>query len=216
MLAQAGYRLAMIGRTESTLEETDKRIAETVLNQPATLIIPADIADAEQARSAVDMTLEQWGRLDALINNAGHLEPCEIADVDADQMYATFAVNIFGPMHMVARAWPTFVRQRSGCVVNISSVSSESPFPGLTTYAASKCAIEGLTRAIMTEGGSLGVRAFSVVPGAVETSMLRRLVSPAELPTEQTMQPEEVARVVVECVTGRRDNEIGERIRVVR
>jgi NAD(P)-dependent dehydrogenase (short-subunit alcohol dehydrogenase family) len=214
MLAQAGYRLALAGRNESTLSETDGLIAESVLNQPATLIVPADISDAEQARSVVDMTLEQWGRLDALVNNAGHVDVCALADIDEDHVYATFAVNVFGPMHMVARAWPSFVRQRFGCVVNVSSMSAEDPFPGLAAYSAAKSAIEGLTRSIMAEGGSHGIRAFSVVPGAVETGMLRKVVSEDELPGDRALAPEEVARIVTECVTGRRDNQIGQRIRM--
>lgn len=214
MLAQAGYRIALVGRTESTLLETDQCIAESVLNQPATLIAPADIADPEQARSVIDMTLETWGRIDALVNNAGHLEPGMLDEADEDSMYATFAVNVFGPMHLIARAWPTFVKQKHGCVVNVSSISTETPFPNLGIYAASKGAIEALTRSILVEGEACNIRAFSVLPPAVETAMLRKLVSKEDLPTDQVLQPEEAARVIAECVTGRRDNQVGQRIMV--
>lgn len=216
LLAQAGCRLALVGRRESALTETVQQISSGSLVQPGTIIIPADLSDDAQACSVIDVTVQTWGRVDALVNNAAVLDVRPIAETDADVLYTTFATNVFGPAHMVSQCWPVFVRQRGGCVVNVSSVATEDPFPNLGVYAASKCALEGLTRTIAVEGAAHGIRAFSVAPGAVETAMLRQVVSAAQLPTESVLSPLEVARVIAECVLGGRDNQSGGRLRVAR
>ena len=88
------------------------------------------------------------------------------------------------------------------------------PFPGLGVYAAAKAALESLTRSVVGEGGSRGIRAFSVATGAVETPMLRSLFSEKELPPEKALDPAEVAAIVLECIRGERDGEQGGVIRV--
>lgn len=209
LLATAGYQLALVGRTESRLEETSRSLAERVASPPGTLIIPADISDAEQAASVVTMTLEQWGRADVLVNNAAIAPLAPIEESDEDLLYQTFAINTFGPFHLVAKLWPSFVRQKAGCVVNVSSMATRDPFTGLGVYAASKAALESLTRTIAREGREHGIKAYSILPGAVETTMLRSLVSEDDLPSQKTLDPASVARVVVDCVLGERPDDVG-------
>jgi NAD(P)-dependent dehydrogenase (short-subunit alcohol dehydrogenase family) len=86
------------------------------------------------------------------------------------------------------------------------------PFPGLSAYAASKSALESLTRSIQIEGRAHGIRAFTVAPGAVETEMLRQVVSKEDLSPQRAHDPMDVARVIGECVSGRRDVEMGKTI----
>jgi NAD(P)-dependent dehydrogenase (short-subunit alcohol dehydrogenase family) len=214
LLATAGYCLTLVGRTEATLERTSRDLAELVAAPPGTLIVPADIGDAEQAMSVVDMTLEQWGRADVLVNNAGAAPSAPLDETNQDLLYRTFAINAFGPFHLVARLWPIFGRQKSGCVVNVSSIATVDPFPGLSVYAASKAAMESLTRSIVQEGRQQGITAYSVLPGAVETPMLRRLLSREQLPADQTLEPSAVARVIVDCILGERPSDLGRTIQL--
>jgi NAD(P)-dependent dehydrogenase (short-subunit alcohol dehydrogenase family) len=221
LLADAGYRLTMAGRNEQSLLKTDELLAEETAQPPETLIVPADVSDREQAQSIVDLTMERWGRIDGLVNNAAILVARPIDQTDEELLFGTFAVNMFGPAYLAARCWPIFVKQagakvtgsvrkESGaCVVNVSSMASIDPFNGLSAYAASKAALESLTRSIVNEGRAFGMRAFSVAPGAVETAMLRSLFDEVRLPPMRTLDPQEVAQVIVDCVEGRRENEMG-------
>ena len=109
-----------------------------------------------------------------------------------------------------------FLTQHGGCVVNVSSVSTVDPFPGLSIYAATKAALESLTRSIAIEGRDHGIRAFSLVLGAIETDMLRSIVTEAQYPRSQTLEPQDVAVVVMDCVTGRLDSQSGGVIEVAK
>ena len=212
LLADAGYKVALVGRTEQKLEDTIERMEETIdwdETPVETLIIPADLSDAHQTRSVVDMTIEKWGRIDALINAAGTAAWKNIEDLDETYLYNIFATNTFGPALLVARAWPIFRRQHGGCVVNVSSKVTIDPVPGLSAYAASKAALECLTRSIANEGERMGVRAFGVAPGPVETPMLRKLFTEKQVPPSRALEPQEVASVIIACIRGERDADIG-------
>jgi NAD(P)-dependent dehydrogenase (short-subunit alcohol dehydrogenase family) len=210
-LAKAGYRVALVGRREEALIET-----QGLIDGPETLVLPVDVSDAAQAASVVVRTVETWGRLDALVNNAGAapLEPIE--KTSEYLLLSTFAVNAFGPAHLIAQAWPVFKRQESGCVVNVSTAGTADPFPGFFAYAASKAALESMTRSVMREGAAYGIRAFSVAPGAVETELLRGLFDEDAVPSSAALAPDDVAAAICDCVLGRRDADAGTVIRLSR
>lgn len=209
LLAMARCKIALVGRNENTLEETANLLAAEIANPPETLIIPADVSDHAQAAGVVDMTIERWGRVNILINNAAVAGLVGLHEIDEDALYQFFAINTFGPLHLTRRCWPSFVKHNAGCVVNVSSVAAFSPFPGLGVYGMSKAALDGLTRAIQTEGQNHGITAYSVAPGAVETAMLRGVISKKDLPTEQTLDPMEVAQLIVDCALGKRLDDAG-------
>ncbi|MHC5002675.1 MAG: SDR family NAD(P)-dependent oxidoreductase [Planctomycetota bacterium] len=212
-LAVLGYRLTLVGRNESRLSRTVDAIEHSG-SAPEVLLVPADVAVAEQAASVIELAADQWGRIDVVVNNAGIVRMAALSDTDEDLLFQTFATNTFGPAMLIARSWPHMVRQGSGCIVNVTSMATVDPFPGLGVYAASKCALDSLTRSLHNEGATHGIRAFSVAPGAVETPMLRGLFSTDQLPPDQTLEPADVAEVVVACVRGERDGEAGRSILV--
>ncbi len=210
-LAGAAYQIALVGRREDVLAgaaDAINRSAGADLARP----FPADISDAESCRTLIGSVAEAFGRVDVLVNNAGYAELLPIRSMTAEQIDRTLAVNLLGPILLVRELWPHFQRQGGGCVVNVSSMSTVDPFPGLGVYGAAKCGLEGLTRAIMSEGGDLKLRAYSVAPGAVETDMLRGMFSDEQLGRDQTLRPEAVADVIVACILGRREDELGRTI----
>jgi len=213
-LAQTKHKLCLVGRTERKLEETVELMAEDVAEPPETLMLPADIADAEQAAGVIEMAVDRFGGADVIVNNAGAAPIVAIDETDEDVLYQTFAVNTFGPAYLIGRAWPHMIKHRRGCVVNVSSAATLDPMPGFFVYGATKAALENFTRSIHVEGAQHGVRAFSVAPGAVETPLLRTVVSEEDLPTSSTLDPAEVAGVIVDCIIGRRDGETGQIIRM--
>jgi NAD(P)-dependent dehydrogenase (short-subunit alcohol dehydrogenase family) len=115
---------------------------------------------------------------------------------------------------MITRAWPHFCTRNTGCIVNVSSLATTDPFPGFFAYAASKSALESLTRSAHGEGKRHGIRAFSVAPGAVETPLLRQNFSEKVLPHAATLDPEAVASLIVDCIEGRRDEDRGKSIAI--
>ncbi|MCC6969466.1 MAG: SDR family oxidoreductase [Phycisphaerales bacterium] len=207
-LSDLGYRLFLVGRRRNPLLETG-----SLLKREAAAYA-CDLTDPRAASACVDEAIRQWGRLDVLVNNAGYAALLTIDQHTPEVIEETFRVNAIAPAAMIARAWPHFAElftsgRGSGIIVNVSSFATIDPFPGFFAYAASKCALNMLTQLAATNGQAIGVRAFCVAPGAVETPMLRSIVDTATLPPERTLTPDSVARTIAACVAGERDSMSG-------
>ena len=150
-LAEAGYRLVLVSRSQAHLETTATEISRRVSEPPQTLIVPADLIDQQQAMAVVDRAIEQWGRVDVLVNNAAVAPNSRIDQTTQAVLLAAFSLNHFAPALLTARLWEVFQQQEGGCVVNISSMATVDPFDGLSIYAASKAALESLTNPIEVE-----------------------------------------------------------------
>jgi len=211
-LAEAGYRVVLVSRSAEHLESTAAEIKNRIGEPPNTLVIPADLTDQQQTSSVVDRAMNEFGRVDVLVNNAAVAPNVPIEQTTIDLLSQTFSLNSFAPALLVASLWKVFQQQAGGCVVNISSMATIDPFDGLSIYAASKAALESLTRSIVNEGRPWGISAYAIAPGAVETPMLRSLLTEQQLPSENTLSPAAVARVVVQCVIGRRCDDLGRTI----
>lgn len=209
-LAKEGYSLLLVGRRQEPL-----RAAVVELGQSTRCVAHlADIGDMGQAAGCVDVAVGAFGRLDVVINNAGYAPLMPMESITHPEVERTFRVNAMGPAAIVGRVWATFLKQRRGCIVNISSYATVDPFPGLGVYAGAKAAVNLLAKSAHNEGHRSGIRAFAVAPGAVETAMLRSIVPVEALPASRTLSPEQVAAVVMECVLGRRDEQRGQVILV--
>lgn len=154
--------------------------------------------------------------LHAIVNCAGEAPMMPIERTDAAVIERTFRTNTFGPIEVICLAWPHLLAQGHGCIVNVSTYGTIDPFPGFLAYAASKAALDSVTRSCHAEGKAHGIRAFTINPGAVETPLLRTLFSASDLPTERTLHPDDVARVVLDCIEGRRDADCGKVIPVLK
>ena len=211
-LAEVGYRVVLVSRSSAHLEATAAEINKRVSEPPKTLIVPADLTNHQQASSIVDQAMNEFGHVDVLVNNAAVAPSVPIEEATGDLLSQTFSLNSFAPALLVANLWKVFQQQNDGCVVNISSMATIDPFDGLSIYAASKAALESLTRSIVNEGRPWGISAYAIAPGAVETPMLRTLISKDQLPSEKTLSPAAVGKVVVQCVMGQRTDDLGRTI----
>ncbi len=197
-LHERGWRLVLVGRRPEALEETGRSLGG---EGRAWIAVPADIGVGGERERVLETALGRFGRIDAIINNAA-LGTCKALDeLREEEIDRLFAVNAIGPIGLVRGALPELIERR-GCVVNVASMSMIDPFPGLGVYGCTKAAIDALTRCVHNEYGERGVRAYTIAPGAVETGMLRAIVSKGELPSEQTLAPERVAGRIVACVMG--------------
>jgi NAD(P)-dependent dehydrogenase (short-subunit alcohol dehydrogenase family) len=212
-LSAAGFDLALNGRRPAPLAETAGMCGGE------TCVIPADASTAAGSEQIIGGVDRQFGRLDVLVNNAGSAPLLPLGEADAAAIEAVFRTNALGPTLLVNAAWRLFgagsaAGRGPSRVINISSMATLDPFPGLGVYGAAKGAVNVLAIAIRNEGSSLGVLGFSVALGAVETAMLRAIVPAEALPTERTLSPEAVADRIVAIATGADDDRNGEVIRM--
>lgn len=219
-LARAGAHLTLVARTSSDLEETRRLCAEaTKANSTSaplrTLMITADVSDSMAMREVVARTLSEFGRIDAVINNAGYAPMKPITETDDATWKRTFDVNVGGAFYLVREAWHALTSSR-GAIVNISSEAARDPLTGFVAYAPAKAAVNMLTTMFHREGKPLGIRAYGIAPAGVETEMLRAIVSADVLPTNQTLDPAEVARAIVACLIGSMQFASGETIYIHR
>lgn len=212
LLASRGYSVVLAGRKEAPLRAVEAEIGDPV----RTLVVPADMAIEADVNRMIDRTVERFGGLAALVNNAGMGRHIAIERTSASLVRECMNANAIGPAIAVLRAWPTFVRQNRGCVVNVSSMSTVDPFPGFFAYAASKAPMNLMVDSIAKEGAAVGVTAYCIAPGAVETPLLRTNFDERAIPREMCMRAEDVAQVIADCVEGRRPADNGRTIAIMR
>ncbi|MFT5423282.1 MAG: NADP-dependent 3-hydroxy acid dehydrogenase YdfG [Phycisphaerales bacterium] len=216
-LAQRGYRIALAGRRIEPLRETGKLTGLT--EGTSWIAIQCDVGDPAQVEAMVHKTAEHFGRLDALINNAGWTGMKPIEQHTADEIRKLFEINAMGPIWAIAKALPIMLEQGkggAGVIVNVSSMATTDPFPGLGIYGSAKAACETICLAIRNEHpqAESNIRAYCIALGAVETDLLRSIVDEDTLPKSAAMPPDRIAAKVVACVIGETELENGQTERV--
>jgi NAD(P)-dependent dehydrogenase (short-subunit alcohol dehydrogenase family) len=198
-LGAAGARVALVARSEDELREVAAGLHDPV-------VVPADLGTPDGPEAAAGAALEAFGgRLDVLVNNAGAPLRKDSHTVTIDELDLLWRVNVRSALLLTAAVLPAMVARRAGSIVSISSISGLRGAPRRSIYAATKAALDGMTRALAMEYGPHGIRANSVAPGVVETAMWKEnLARPgvAEavidvIPTRRLSTAEEVADVVV-------------------
>lgn len=198
-LDRAGARLALVARDRQALEE----VADTLGNDA--FILPADLGRPEFPSLVATGALEALGAVDILVNNAALAARLDTIETDAALIDELLAVNVRGPLLLTAALLPSMLAQGGGSIVNLSSVSGLVGTPRRAAYAATKGAIDAMTRSLAAELGPKGIRVNSVAPGVVDTAMWAKNKSvpgvvediEAKTPLRRFGQPEEVADVVV-------------------
>ena len=208
-LGRRGYRCVLAGRTAAALDATAALLREATPGCEA-LAVPTDITDPSAAQALIDAAVDQFGRVDALANVAGAAPLQPIPAITDDGLRQCLAVNFESVVYLTRACWPVFEEQGQGVVVSVSSMASVDPFTGFNIYGAAKAAVNLFTKATADEGAAIGVRAYSIAPGAIETGMLRSVFGEDVLPRDKTLSPEEVAAVIAGCITGETTIENGE------
>lgn len=169
-----GWRVAMLDILGDTLRQ-----AEAAINQPeATLSLEADIADPAAIISAVAKAHKHFGRIDALVNNAGIAVFKPILEVTLEDWSRVMAVNLTGPFLMTQAVAPIMRDQGGGAVVNITSISGLRASTLRVAYGTSKAGLAHLTKQQAAEFGALNIRVNAVAPGPVNTAMAKAVHTP--------------------------------------
>jgi len=167
------------------------------------LPLKLDVRDFEGARGLVDKVKEDFGRLDILVNNAGITRDKSLMMMSREDWASVIDTDLTGVFNTTRACIVTFLKQRSGHVVNISSVSGVHPLPGQVNYAAAKAGVIGFTRSLAKEVAPYNIRVNAVAPGFIETDMTagfqekyRRKLNDL-IPVGRFGTPDEVARAVL-------------------
>lgn len=181
--ARQGARVVITGRRLSSLESA-------AAAHPNITAVVADAAAPDDAQRTVGEVAARWGRLDVLVNNAGAGAILPLVDCTADQIARIFATNVYGPSLLAAVAVP-HLKAVKGAIVNVSSTYGHKPVAGLSHYAASKAALEHMTRCWALELAADGIRVNAVAAGPTESGALTGMMG---LSTEQAAAVEEQER----------------------
>jgi 3-oxoacyl-[acyl-carrier protein] reductase len=199
-LAREGASVAVVaGQDRAAAEET---AASVQALDGIAIALVGDVSDAAQVDCFFAATLERLGRLDILVNNAGITRDGLLLRMDEADWDAVLNVNLKGAYLCTRAALRTMIRQRSGCIVNVSSVIGLSGHAGQANYAAAKSGLIGLTKSTAWEVASRGIRVNAVAPGFITTRMTAGLPEGVtaealkRIPLGRFGRPEEVAGVV--------------------
>ena len=159
-------------------------VAERLGQHANLLAVALDVTEEAQAHAAAKAAVERFGRIDILVNNAGYGLLGAVEEASGAEVEALFRTNVFGLLAVTRAVLPHMRRQRSGRILNLSSVGGLRSGPGFGVYCASKFAVEGLSEALAAELAPLGVFATAVEPGYFRTDFLDATsltVSPASI-----------------------------------
>jgi len=199
-----GAKVVLAARRVDRLDALAHRI-HALSTGAETLVVPADLSKLEDIRSLISQTLERFGRIDILVNNAGfgRLDWLENLDPEED-IEAQFNVNVLGVVQTTRQALPVMIKQRSGHIINMCSMSSLIATPTYTIYAASKHAVHGFSEALRREVKPWGITVSMIYPGGVKTEFgegagMKRKTN-ATTPKFLLLSAEDVARAIVTLV----------------
>jgi len=208
LLAKNGFKVYATMRNTDEISFDDDNIQTALL----------DVNSQESIDSAIDIILENEGKIDVLINNAGYGLIGSIEDCSIDEIKSQFETDFFGPARMIKKIVPRMRERKSGIIINISSIAGQIGFPFSSAYSSSKFALEGMTDSLRQELGEYEIKLSLIEPGVVKTKFHQNLqvatnaksshykdqtelmVENAAKLFEMGIQPQEVADKILEVI----------------
>ena len=205
-------KLASKGATVVINYNGSRERAEEVKNEVESaggkaVIIQCNVADFDACKEFIETVIKEQGRIDILVNNAGITKDGLLMKMSEEDFDAVLDTNLKGAFHTIQAVSRQMLKQRSGRIVNISSVVGVSGNAGQANYSASKAGIIGLTRTMARELASRGITVNGIAPGFVDTDMTKvlpeqvREAATAQIPLGRFGQPEDIANMAVYLAT---------------
>lgn len=212
-LSNLGATVVLGARRADRIEKLAKEIHD---NGGKALAFAVDVTQRDEVKKLVEATVEQFGRVDVIVNNAGVMPLSPMERLNVDEWDTMIDVNIKGVLNGIAAVLPYMKAQKSGQIINTSSVAGHKIFNGSAVYSATKFAVRALTEGLRMEVKPYNIRTTIVCPGAVKTELLEHI-------TEADMQqankdyvgavgisPDSFARVVAFAISQPEDVDINE------
>ena len=208
--AAAGAKVALVARSEDAIASLAGELGE------GALAIPCDVSRYWEVEQAVKATVDTFGSLDVLVNNAGVIDPIgHLSGLDPDEYGRTVDINLKGVFHGMRAAMPVMLAQGHGTIINISSGAAHGPVEGWTAYCSAKAGALMLTRVGDKEARDKGVRVLGLSPGTVATEMQREIKASGINPVSQLdwsahIPPEWPAQALLWMTTPEADAYLGQ------
>lgn len=169
-LAKKGAKVVLTARREDRLKELAKNIENA---NGTALVVSGDVTNKDDVANVVNKTLDEYGTIDALINNAGLMPLSYVKKLKTDEWDKMVDVNIKGVLNGVAAVLPTMTEKKSGHIINIASSAAHNYFPGGAVYCATKAAVKMFSEGLRQElAPKYGINVTSIEPGAVATELM--------------------------------------------
>ena len=198
-----GARVVITDILDSDGEKTATRLSP---DGSSCMFVHHDVTNEEHWNEAVKRTLDAFGNIDVLVNNAGIFERGTVLDTSLEMFEKTMDINVNGVFLGMKTVAPHMVARKSGSIINISSVAGLNGTPGFLAYGASKWAVRGMTKGVAKELAPFGVRVNSIHPGIIDTPMLQTFEAAGEgvreavrtrIPLGYEAEPVHVARLAL-------------------
>jgi 3-oxoacyl-[acyl-carrier protein] reductase len=199
-LARAGAQVALLDLDPAGVNRTAEAIG---LEGGEALAFTNDITDSFAVERTLDRVIDEWGRIDVLVNNAGVLSEAPLEDLTDEDLEESLDINLRGTLVCTRATVPHMVARGAGRVISAASMSTRIGAVGLTAYSASKGAIVGMTRTWARELGPKGITANAVAPGLIDSETTSAVpageleATLSRLPARRLGRPDEVAAVYV-------------------
>ena len=163
-----GYQVVVAARNPND-------VIDIVANYPtSSLVVKLDVTNANDIKEAITATIEKFGRIDVLVNNAGIGYFGAIEESEEEEVRRMFEINVFGLAHMTQSVLPYMRKQRSGHILNVASIGGLRSFPGVGFYNATKYAVDGLSESLSKEVAPLGIKVTIIAPSGFRTDWAGR------------------------------------------
>lgn len=215
--AREGAKVVIVGRNEERAKEVVDDIKK---NGGEAAYVTVDMTKIESLKTIVDKTIETYGTVDILFNNAGMLSTTPIMDLKLEELYDLFNVNVASALYLAQLVAPIMKKKGKGVIINTSSVAGYAAHHGFAAYVTTKHAAEGLTKSMAFELGP-EIRVNAIAPGAIHTAMVDSIGGPDVLtgmiqgaPLKRIGQPIDIATVAVFLASDDSSFVTGQSIRV--
>jgi 3-oxoacyl-[acyl-carrier protein] reductase len=198
-LALAAEGANVVVNYASSSSAAEQVMAEIVGMGSQAIALPADVSKGDQVEGLINAVMEKWGRIDVLVNNAGITRDTLLLRMKPEDWQAVIDLNLTGVFLCTRAVSKIMLKQRSGRIINVTSVAGQMGNPGQANYSAAKAGVIGFTKTVAKELASRGITVNAVAPGFIATDMTADLNAEGILqfiPLGRYGQPEEVAGMI--------------------
>lgn len=194
-LSNEGATVVLVARDEKKLDQVSTELRKAGAKNYE--IISADVTNREDIDRAVQQAVEEFGKVDILVNSAGQMKSSAITEGEVQAWDDMIDVNLKGTLYAINAVMPHFQQQQSGHIVNIASISGFEVTKSSALYSATKAAVHAITQGLEKELAKTGIRSTSISPGMVDTAM----TSDTDWGSRKMLEPKVIANAVVYALT---------------